>query len=99
MESVMRNSSDKFCVIAFSSECRGELNAIADWWCDNSIDEVYGGFKGEVSDSGEAVPKAEKSIVLNTRILWFFSELCLYDARPKYRFMADRAYSMSLIHI
>lgn len=58
-------------------EFRQELIAIADWWLVNTIDREYGGFYGEVSADNLPVKNASKGIILNSRILWFFSEAAL----------------------
>lgn len=73
-------------------EFRAELIAIADWWLDYSVDHERGGFYGEVDAHNRPVPNATKGIILNARILWFFSEAAreLKDAR--YRAAAERAY-------
>lgn len=54
-----------------------ELIAIANWWLENSIDREFGGFYGEVSADNVPVKNASKGIILNARILWFFSEAAL----------------------
>ena len=36
-------------------------------------DDTYGGFYGRVDSSGKVYPDAEKSCIVNSRILWFFS--------------------------
>lgn len=74
------------------SEFRAELHAIADWWITHTQDETHGGFIGEISVDGEKNPHARKGIILNTRILWFFSEAALFTGNGQYRNMADRAY-------
>lgn len=58
-------------------EFRQELIAIVDWWLANTIDRENGGFYGEVSADNLPVKNASKGIILNTRILWFFSEAAL----------------------
>ncbi|WP_198959877.1 AGE family epimerase/isomerase, partial [Neiella marina] len=47
---------------------------IADWWATYTVDEHHGGFYGEVSRDNTPLIESEKSIIQNTRILWFFSE-------------------------
>lgn len=71
-----------------------ELHAIATWWLTHSIDDRHGGFAGEIDRTGKAVDGAAKGLVLNSRILWFFSELSRFDDRPGYRAAADRAYAV-----
>lgn len=58
-------------------EFRQELIAIADWWLANTIDRENGGFYGEVSANNQPVKNASKGIILNSRILWFFSETAM----------------------
>lgn len=61
-----------------------ELIAIGDWWLANAIDNEHGGFVGEINFDGERVEGANKGIILNSRILWFFSEAAktLQDIDP-----------------
>ncbi len=81
---------------ALQAEFGRQLISIADWWLENMLDWAHGGFLGEVSAGGVPDPEADKGVVLNARILWFFSELCLYLDRPelvaRYRPLADRAF-------
>ncbi|WP_308365528.1 MULTISPECIES: AGE family epimerase/isomerase [unclassified Microbulbifer] len=85
---------------AFCAELQEEFSrqllSIADWWLENALDRNLGGFFGEVSVRGTPDLQADKGVVLNARILWFFSELCLYLENPeyiaKYRHLADRAF-------
>jgi len=69
-----------------------ELKNINDWWINNTVDETSGGFFGEVSAQGKVNKYATKGIVLNTRILWYFSEVALVIQNENSRAMADRAY-------
>lgn len=74
------------------TEFESELLAIADWWATYSVDHENGGFFGEVGVDNTPVAGADKSVVLNTRILWFFSELSGHIHKPEYRALAVRAY-------
>jgi mannobiose 2-epimerase len=59
---------------AFDREAAmAELRRISDWWLERSPDREHGGFLGEIDYSGRPVPGADKGIILNSRILWFFS--------------------------
>ncbi|MBU3023805.1 AGE family epimerase/isomerase [Aestuariibacter sp. A3R04] len=69
-----------------------QLTAIASWWKRHSIDNEHGGFYGEVDNQSKPVRAASKGIVLNTRILWFFSEYARHTQLAEDRAMADRAY-------
>jgi mannobiose 2-epimerase len=73
-------------------EFRQELIAIADWWLKHTVDHEFGGFYGEVSANNSPVTNASKGIILNSRILWFFSEVALEVDNPEYRKAAKRAY-------
>ncbi len=75
------------------AEFRNELRAIADWWVANSIDQDKGGFVGEIGVDGELNPDASKGLILNARILWFFSELAIFTGNDNYKVQAERAYS------
>lgn len=79
-------------VIVLQQEFRAELSAIADWWASHTIDQQQGGFYGEVGADNLPVPSASKGIILNARILWFFSETAQQINNPVYRDCAERAY-------
>ena len=55
-------------------------------------DDTYGGFYGRVDSSGKVYPDAEKSCIVNSRILWFFSSCLEVLGDSKYRTLADHAY-------
>ena len=74
------------------AEFEQELQHITDWWYDNTIDDVNGGFVGEVSSKNIRIEEANKGIILNTRILWFFSEAALFNGCEKSYQLAQRAY-------
>jgi len=69
-----------------------ELRNIAGWWVKHSPDEINGGFRGEIDYHGHPVLDANKGIILNSRILWFFSECCLLEHNAEYQSAADRAF-------
>ncbi len=73
-------------------DARAELKSIASWWLRHSRDERFGGFAGEIDTRNRQVGRAGKAVVLNSRILWFFSELCLLESSREYRECADRAF-------
>jgi mannobiose 2-epimerase len=76
----------------FRLEFSSELKSIADWWLEHAIDTQYGGFFGQIDNQCQADTKAEKGLVLNTRILWFFSEASKVFNDIRYRDAAERAY-------
>ncbi|WDE11047.1 AGE family epimerase/isomerase [Thalassomonas haliotis] len=55
-----------------------ELKNISSWWQQHAVDKQYGGFVGEIDHLGKVVDNADKGIILNTRLLWFFSEAALF---------------------
>ncbi len=79
-------------------ELRQELHAIADWWIKHSLDEFRGGFYGEIDSSSIPCPDANKGIVLNSRIMWFFSELARTGGDPQHDNLAHRAYEFLQEH-
>lgn len=76
---------------------RKELNQnILPYWINKMQDEVFGGFYGRRDGFDALEEKADKAIILNTRILWTFSHALRVSGKttalPLYRAMADRAY-------
>jgi mannobiose 2-epimerase len=78
--------------VGLQLEFRQELIAIADWWLKYTIDNDNGGFYGEVDSDNQSVKNANKGIILNSRILWFFSEVAFEVDNLEYRKAAKRAY-------
>ena len=83
-------------IAELKDEFHTELLSIADWWVTHTIDHVHGGFFGEVDVRNNAISNSNKGIILNARILWFFSEAALHtESAPNnaiYRDCATRAY-------
>lgn len=73
-------------------EFRQELRAIADWWVNYAQDHERGGFYGEVDQHNRPVENASKGVILNARILWFFSAVAKEVDNPAYHQCADRAF-------
>jgi mannobiose 2-epimerase len=73
-----------------------ELHRIADWWMRQTPDPVRGGFVGQVDSQGRRLEEANRGVILNSRILWFFSALARFEERPGYRETAGRALSCLL---
>jgi mannobiose 2-epimerase len=63
-------------------------------------DDAYGGFYGEMDYNLKLDRKADKGCILNSRILWFFSNAyltlgedeCLDYAKHAYQFLNDAFY-------
>ena len=67
------------------------LDDIISFW-KNLRDDVYGGYYGYMSQELEVDKTAEKGCILNSRILWFFSEASMLTGREDLRKEADHAY-------
>ncbi|RAK07883.1 mannobiose 2-epimerase [Halanaerobium saccharolyticum] len=80
----------------FADSVTKEKDNLLTFWLNNSIDKDYGGFYGEVSVSNKAQTKADKALILNSRILWSFANAYREDKNPDYLKMADRAYDYLL---
>ena len=59
-------------------------------------DEENGGFYGYLDFDLNLDKKAEKGCILNSRILWFFSESAMLTPRPDLRDAADHAFRFLL---
>lgn len=55
-----------------AQETKAELDRIIAWW-HGALDAEQGGFVGEIDAAGVHRPEADKAVILNTRLLWFFS--------------------------
>ncbi|MDO3387554.1 AGE family epimerase/isomerase [Gilvimarinus sp. SDUM040013] len=76
-----------------AAACDAELDNIARWWLRYGIDNTFGGFAAEISQDNRINNSAPKGLVLNARILWFFSEAAHYTGNPEYRAGAERAFA------
>lgn len=61
-------------------------------------DSEYGGYYGYMDFDLNVDKKAEKGCILNSRILWFFSETALLTGRKDLRSEADHAYHFLIGH-
>lgn len=78
-------------------QLRGEavvaLDRILDWWETRMPDELLGGFYGRIDGFGRVHPMADKGVILNTRILWTFSEAArAYPEKASWKLIAHRAF-------
>lgn len=94
----MRVASLPVSSASLQQEFRAELIAIADWWAAHAVDQEQGGFYGEIDVHNKPVKNASKGIILNARILWFFSETAQEVDNPVYRACATRAYEYVSAH-
>ncbi len=82
--------------LAVSAE--SELQNILAWWSSNMIDDPNGGFYGRIDGDGTLRPEADKSVILNTRILWAFSAAARQTGQTEYRTIAERTYDYLVRH-
>ena len=78
---------------ALKDEFRAELlSNILPYWMNRMVDEEHGGFYGRRDGYDHLDAKADKAIILNTRILWTFSEAAAVIDDRNFKRVADRAY-------
>jgi mannobiose 2-epimerase len=65
---------------------------ILPFWLKYTLDEEYGGFRGQISNDLTIDPHAAKGLILNARILWTFSKAFSVYRDPVYLATARRAY-------
>ena len=75
-----------------------ELLNILNYWEKYGQDSVNGGFSGRVNYDNQAVPNADKSVVLTGRILWTYSLAHRLFKEAKYLTLADKAYQQLVKH-
>jgi mannobiose 2-epimerase len=73
----------------FESHVRGNLLA---FWLKHDLDEARGGFHGALDRTGKPDLNADRSLVLNARLLWTFSAASRMFGDAGYRAAAKRAY-------
>jgi mannobiose 2-epimerase len=79
-------------ITEFEASARKELyDNIIPFWTKYGPDEK-GGFIGRMTNDGAVDKNAPKGLILNTRILWTFSALYIFDKKQEYADLADRAY-------
>lgn len=74
-------------------ETQQELQAILNYWIENTIDEQQGGFYGRLDNDNTHYTDAPKGCVLNARILWTFSAAASLTNDWRYAKMANRAFA------
>ncbi|WP_336771650.1 AGE family epimerase/isomerase [Paenibacillus sp. MMO-58] len=65
---------------------------ILSFWMKHSLDERDGGFVGRITNDLKIQETADKSLVLNARILWTYASAFRKYREPAYLTMAERAY-------
>ncbi|AKD05615.1 N-acyl-D-glucosamine 2-epimerase [Pontibacter korlensis] len=77
----------------YQATAASELQRILEFWELFAVDEVQGGFIGQMNNEGEVQKGAPKGAVLNARILWTFSAAYRHTRSEKHLQLAERAYS------
>ena len=78
----------------YKNKFRLELANILTWWQDHAVDRNGDGFHGAADLEGKPVLDANKSCVLNARILWTFSAAAKMTGDEAYRDVAERAFKV-----
>ncbi|MBK0377720.1 AGE family epimerase/isomerase [Mucilaginibacter segetis] len=60
-------------LINYKNELNDELNNILNYWINNTVDIVDGGYYGRIDNDNNIIDHSPKGSVLNARILWSFS--------------------------
>lgn len=89
---IIKNDSLELSKKQFRNEMIHELDNIMSYWIKNAVDNENGGFIGKINGDDMLFPKADKGLVLNSRILWTFSAAYLQNPKQEYKTMATRAY-------
>ncbi|MCJ7689651.1 MAG: AGE family epimerase/isomerase [Clostridiaceae bacterium] len=83
-------------MLNLSQEVQKELdNSILPFWS-NLADYENGGFYGYVSYDSKIDKQAEKGVILNSRILWFFSAVYCLEKKNEALELANHAYEFML---
>ena len=81
---------------AFKCELIAELRELNRFWLSTLIDNDN--FIGLITTAGEPDAKAEKCVILTTRMLWYFSESALYLGENKLKKAAGNLYRYLVKH-
>lgn len=80
-------------------DIRNELETnILPFWKSKVLDDVNGGFTGEIRSDGQSVPNADKGLILNARNLWSYASCCRFLKDSSLKPLADRAYQYIEAH-
>jgi mannobiose 2-epimerase len=82
----------------YRQQAAAELENILQYWMTHTVDAINGGFVGQIDHQNTVLANAPKGSVLNSRILWSFSEAYNLTGKEEYRSMAERAFDYILQH-
>ncbi|MHB9055189.1 MAG: AGE family epimerase/isomerase [Paludibacteraceae bacterium] len=89
----------KYELLQLKQELKEELtHNILPFWMEKMVDEIQGGFYGQMTGKNQLIPNAPKGGILNARILWSFSSAALYFKNPLYAEYAKRAKDYAFSH-
>lgn len=71
---------------------------ILPFWLKYTIDDEFGGFRGQITNDLVIDPNADKGLILNARILWTFAKAYSVYREEVYLATATRAYEYTLRH-
>jgi len=80
-------------LLHLKNEFSKELVSLLDFWSSEALDEIHGGFVGNIDHYGQINPSANKGCILNTRILWTFSSAFRTTKDDRYGLIAKRAFT------
>lgn len=80
-------------LIALKGEFSGELENLLSYWINETLDEQYGGFIGEIDHFGIKKERAAKGSIVNARILWTFSAAYRLSKKEAYKKIAERSFN------
>ena len=78
-------------------EAPAEAARVLTWWSDH-LSDPSGGFFGEIDAKDVPVAGAHKSVILNTRLLWYFSAMARHTGSASALALAHRANSYLRAH-
>ncbi|ADQ79951.1 N-acylglucosamine 2-epimerase [Paludibacter propionicigenes WB4] len=82
----------KYELLQLKQELKEELtHNILPFWMDKMIDDINGGYYGQMTGRNQLISNAPKGGILNARIMWTFSSAALYFNIPLYTQYAKRA--------
>ena len=76
----------------FKEDLENDLQSILDFWQTKTIDDLNGGFFGQIDNDNKIIVEAPKGSLLNSRILWIFSAAYNLTKEGSYLTTSERAF-------
>lgn len=83
---------------SFALELELELEKILEYWQNQTLDTINGGFVGRINHFNTVIENATKGIILNTRILWAFSRANNFYGDGRFDKECKRAFAYLFEH-